>query len=199
MIVLVLALGGGFIAGLLAGGSFANLERLSLRLWWAAVGALALQLIAFSPLGAPLPAAAGVGMHLASYALLLAFVVANIRRPPVLCFGAGVAANTLCIAVNRGYMPAREAALRLAGLPVSATPHNNSVLAGAGAHLAFLGDVFAVPHWLPLANIFSVGDLLIGVGLAWLIAETMRRGGAAAVRATLAEGPASSGGTLSTD
>ena len=174
MIVLVAALGGGFIAGLLMGGSFANLDRLSLRLAWAAVLALLLQLVAFSPLGAPLPEAGMVAMHLASYALLLAFVVANIRRPPVVCFGAGVVCNVLAIVVNGGYMPARRGALLLAGLPVSDMPHNNSLMAGSGARLVALGDIFAVPHGVPFANVFSVGDVLIACGLAWLIAQTMR-------------------------
>ena len=71
-------------------------------------------------------------------------------------------------------MPASRAALRLAGLPVSAIPHNNSELATSGDHLRFLGDVFALPHSLPLANVFSIGDILIAIGLAWLIAEGMR-------------------------
>ena len=31
--------------------------------------------------------------------------------------------------------------------------------------LWFLGDVFALPARLPLANVFSVGDLLIGLGM----------------------------------
>jgi hypothetical protein len=41
--------------------------------------------------------------------------------------------------------------------------------------LAFLGDVFAVPAQFPLANVFSVGDVLIilGVGMAsWRICGT---------------------------
>ena len=174
MIVLIAALGGGVVAGLLAGGSLANLDHLSLRLAWAAVLALLLQLVAFSPLGAPLPEDGVAGLHLASYGLLLAFVAANIRRPPIVCFGAGVVLNTLAIVANGGYMPASRAALRLAGLPVSDTPHNNSLLAGSGAHLVALGDVFAVPHGVPFANVFSAGDVLIAVGLAWLIAQTMR-------------------------
>jgi hypothetical protein len=31
--------------------------------------------------------------------------------------------------------------------------------------LAFLGDVFAIPRGWPLANVFSVGDVLIAVGV----------------------------------
>ena len=36
----------------------------------------------------------------------------------------------------------------------------------ADANLAFLGDVFALPAWMPAANVFSVGDLLLALGAA---------------------------------
>ena len=178
----MIAVAGGLIAGALLGGSLANLERLSLRFAWLVVLALALQIVAFSPLGAHFSKNVDVTLHFVSYALLLTCVAANLRRPPVMLFGLGVLSNTVAIVINRGYMPASRAALRLAGLPVSAVPHNNSELAGAGAHLAFLGDVFALPHGVPLANIFSVGDVLIAVGLAWLIADAMKRTTAASPR-----------------
>ena len=131
--------------------------------------------MAFSPVGHQLPNTVDVALHITSYVLLLSCVAANIRRPPVVFFGVGVVSNAVTIFVNGGYMPASRAALRLAGFSVSAQPHNNSVLAGPGTHLAFLGDVFALPHGVPLANIFSVGDILIAVGLAWLIADGMRQ------------------------
>ena len=175
MLVLVVAVAGGLLAGALLGGSLANLEHLSLRFASLVVVALLVQIIAFSPIGARLPHDAIIALHIGSYVLLLACVAANIRRPPVMCFGAGVLSNAVTIVINGGYMPASRAALRLAGLPVSAIPHNNSELATSGDRLRFLGDIFALPHSLPLANVFSIGDILIAIGLAWLIAEGMRR------------------------
>jgi hypothetical protein len=48
-----------------------------------------------------------------------------------------------------------------------------------GARLWFLGDVFAIPASWPLANVFSVGDLLIAIGCVWtILATTRRRSGA---------------------
>lgn len=38
------------------------------------------------------------------------------------------------------------------------------------ANLWFLGDVFGVPAWVPAANVFSVGDLLLVAG-AWVLAH----------------------------
>ena len=41
-----------------------------------------------------------------------------------------------------------------------------------------LTDIFALPAWLPLHNVFSIGDVLIGVGVAVVIVVGMRRGAA---------------------
>ena len=39
-----------------------------------------------------------------------------------------------------------------------------------------LTDIFALPHPIPFANVFSVGDVLIGVGVVIVIVVAMRRG-----------------------
>ena len=56
----------------------------------------------------------------------------------------------------------------------SGTTANNSTVIGAGTRLSFLGDVFAIPDGTILANVFSVGDVLIVVGVAILLASAMR-------------------------
>ena len=40
--------------------------------------------------------------------------------------------------------------------------------------LAPLTDIFALPTWLPFANVFSIGDVLIGIGVVWAIVVAMR-------------------------
>ncbi|MGO9207292.1 MAG: DUF5317 family protein, partial [Candidatus Limnocylindrales bacterium] len=37
-----------------------------------------------------------------------------------------------------------------------------------------LGDVFALPAGVPLANVFSVGDVLIALGIVLVIVAAMR-------------------------
>jgi hypothetical protein len=37
-----------------------------------------------------------------------------------------------------------------------------------------LTDIFALPPGLPLANVFSIGDVLIGLGIVLVIALGMR-------------------------
>jgi len=64
-------------------------------------------------------------------------------------------------------MPASSDALVALGR-VLPEGYTNSRLGGVGEHVLLwpLTDLFAMPAWLPAANIFSVGDLLIGIGAA---------------------------------
>jgi Family of unknown function (DUF5317) len=75
---------------------------------------------------------------------------------------------------NGGYMPVSPEAL---GSHVPGGGYSNSVLLRDPA-LAPLVDIFALPSWLPAANVFSIGDVLIGLGVATAIVVQMRRGGA---------------------
>lgn len=179
MLVLLTAFVLGVSAGYLSGGRLRNLDRLALRMPWLVLAALGLQIVAFSPVGAALGQTPTVVLHLTSYALLAWFVVLNRHRLGVTIAGLGLALNLVAIAANGGYMPAREKALATAGITYGGDTHNNSAVIGAGTHLSFLGDIFAVPSWLPAANVFSIGDLLIAGGVAALLASSMR--GASAV------------------
>ena len=59
-------------------------------------------------------------------------------------------------------MPADPQALEAAGVHQQAGDFANST-AVAHPHLAFLGDVFAVPASWPVSNVFSVGDVVLVV------------------------------------
>ena len=92
---------------------------------------------------------------------------ANLRTPGMPLIALGGLSNALAIVANSGVMPASEGALRLAGMTADPEAFTNSGLV-RDAHLAFLGDVFAVPAWVPAANVFSVGDLLLVAG-GWVL------------------------------
>ena len=173
MLVLLAALAVGLWAGAVAGGRLANIQYLKLRQPWFVLLALGLQLVVFSPLSPHLGTAAVVTLHLLSYALLIAFAVLNRHNTGVLITAAGVACNALAITLNAGYMPATRGALRTAGQLYTGDTSNNSRLAEHGARLLLLGDVMAVPHALPLANVFSIGDVLVAGGVAILLAGAM--------------------------
>jgi hypothetical protein len=175
VLVLIVAMAAGLAAGYALGGRLRNLEHLQLRLTWLVVAALAVQLVIFSPLGDWVPEDASVAVHMASYALLLVFAVLNRGNVGVLLAGGGTLLNAVVITANGGYMPASRRALDLAGLVTTSATHNNSAVAEHGDHLLVLGDVMAVPGGIPFfSNVFSVGDVLIAVGVALLLATAMR-------------------------
>jgi Family of unknown function (DUF5317) len=161
----------GIIAGYLAGG---RLERLgSLRLRWVplALIGLAIQVVLFSEPFGPWPAGFVPAVYQASTAMVLIAVLRNLAVPGVTIIAVGAACNLAAIVANGGWMPADPAALdSVGGLPPGAS---NSIVVSQPALLP-LTDLFALPSWLPLANVFSVGDVLIGVGVATTIALAMR-------------------------
>jgi hypothetical protein len=68
-------------------------------------------------------------------------------------------------------MPVSADALRaMSRLPQGG--YSNSVLVDH-VNLAPLTDIFAMPTFVPAANVFSVGDVLIGVGAAIAIVMAM--------------------------
>jgi hypothetical protein len=174
MFVVILSLIAGLGAGYAAGGRPSNLAHVRLRCIWLVVAALALQFIAFSPIGSRLGGGSVIALHLASYGGLLVFAAFNLRTLGIAVASLGMTCNALAIAANGGYMPARRAALAAAGVQYSGDSAANSHLIDGSTRLGFLGDLFAVPRSVPLANVFSVGDLLIAAGLALLIALAMR-------------------------
>ena len=113
---------------------------------------------------APLPDALAPVLHVLTYALALAFLVVNRHLAGVLVVGAGALLNGVTIALNGGVLPASASAITATGVDRDGEFANSAVV--ADAVLPWLGDVFAWPAPLPLANTFSVGDVLIAVGVA---------------------------------
>ena len=162
----------GLVLGLLAGGRPAGLGGLRFR--WAPLIVLALvaQLILFSA-----PVAAQVGdlgpsLYVGTTLAVLLAVLRNWSIPGIPIVVAGAASNLLAIVANGGYMPASESALAAFG-KVEPTVYSNSALMRDPV-LVPLTDIFAMPRWLPGANIFSVGDILIAVGIMVLVVTAMR-------------------------
>ena len=112
-------------------------------------------------------------VHLGSYGLMAIFVAANLSIPGLGTVALGGALNAVAIAANGGVMPADPHAFASAGLHVTPGEFVNSA-PNAHATLGFLGDVFWTPANWPLANVFSVGDCLIVLGVAWLVLRVCR-------------------------
>lgn len=156
----------GILFALLVGGRPGRLLELQLRHAWCVPAALAIQLVlVWFSLGKSVPAVVETTIHISSYGFLIFFAMANAKTKVLLPLFAGMAANAVAIVANGGKMPVSPDAARAAGIDVG--EHSNVQL--GGDRLTFLGDVFALPHQMPFANVFSVGDLLIGAGMMVLI------------------------------
>lgn len=102
-------------------------------------------------------------LHVTTYVIALGFLWMNRRIPGALLVGAGAASNGITIALNSGVLPASRAATAAAGIDPHLAFANTAVL--SHPVLPWLGDVFAWPAPLPLANTFSIGDILIVLGV----------------------------------
>jgi MFS family permease len=150
----------------LAGGRLSALADLRFRHVWLVATALAIQVLVISIV----PAGGGwthEALHIVSYLLGGAFVIANRHVPFLWLAGGGGLLNFTAIAANGGVMPASADALRTAGLHPEAGFVNSGAL--PDSRLAFLGDIFAVPADWPLSNVFSVGDICLLLGLLLLL------------------------------
>ena len=170
------------VAGLLAvltvpltGGDLRRLGALPIRHAWSIWVTVGVQTaLLWVPDG--FPEWLAEALHVASYAAAAWFAWANRRLPGVPLMALGGALNLVAILANGGVMPASPEAWARAGFepPDPAAGFSNSTVV-ADARLAFLGDVFAVPEGWPFANVFSIGDVVIVVGIGWLAHGWCRR------------------------
>ena len=167
----------GVLLGLATGGRLSNLASVQFRWWPVALGGLAFQLLLFGPPLDRMVGDYGPALYVGSSALVLAALLRNLHQPGFALIAVGALLNLGVIVLNGGQMPASVEALAalngVAELP--AGQFTNSMLASNGTWLAWLGDVFVLPRPMPFANVFSIGDVLIGVGGAWFVVRTMHR------------------------
>jgi hypothetical protein len=153
----------GVLVALPLGGRLRTLGALRLHWIWLVYVALAFQIAAFPGQSFPwsTPDAAAVGLWIASDVILVAVVVRNVRLPGVVLVAVGLVCNLTAIIANGGHMPALPSALADAGLHYHVSMNSEAI---AHPNLALLVDRWAVPTWIPLGNVFSVGDVIIAVG-----------------------------------
>ncbi|HEY7076711.1 MAG TPA: DUF5317 family protein [Solirubrobacteraceae bacterium] len=151
----------------LAGGKLSALADLPLRRSWLAAAAIAIQVVVISllPGGSHTLHA---GLHLASYGLLGAFAWANRRLTGVPLVALGGLMNFIAIAANGGVMPTDP---QLAASLAHTTARGDFINSAVQAHpkLLFLGDILATPASWPVHNIYSVGDVVIVLGVGVLV------------------------------
>lgn len=166
------AVGLGVAIGLLAGGRLQRLAEVRLR--WAplALLGLAIQVALFADPLASVVGAWGPPIYVASTAAVLGAVLVNLRLAGLPVVALGAASNLAAIVANGGVMPVSAEALAALGVPAGPGFSNSREVEAVA--LAPLTDIFALPAWLPFANVFSVGDVLIGLGVAIALVAAMR-------------------------
>ena len=164
----------GLVAGFVLGGRPAGLGALKFRWGWLAVAGFAVQVVLFSGPVTERIGSLGVPIYVGSTALVLAALLRNLALPGLPVVALGALSNMAAIATNGGYMPADPGALAALGRSPETVYSNSAVLAHPA--LQPLTDIFALPHPIPFANVFSVGDVLIGVGVVIVIVVAMRSG-----------------------
>jgi hypothetical protein len=148
---------------------------------WLVLAALIPQVLAFQ-----IPATArwfsersAAVVLVSSLVILLVFVWFNRERDGIVIIGLGLALNLLVIAINGGLMPiAPETVTALfPDVPRNAWQigtrpgrSKNIILLHENTRLADLSDAILLPEWFPWIRALSPGDLLIVLGVFWLLA-----------------------------
>jgi len=172
----------GLVLGLLGGGRIEHLLSIRLRLVQLIFLGFTVRVatqIAIESGSAPADALR-LPLLTASFLLILLGLWANREQPGLSLAFVGVLLNTLVITVNGGWMPVWEPAFLVAGFaPGESLGPLHQIVPGvvSGDFLlqaAPLGDILPIP--LPFVrNVASIGDVFLGVGLAFfLFATTIR-------------------------
>jgi hypothetical protein len=174
-VFVLLAVPAGVMIGFLVGGRLERLSQIRFEWGWLAVAGLAVQIGLFStPVGGSFAPGVGEAIYVASTGAVLIAVWRNLRLAGLALVALGAISNLAAIVANVGVMPTTPEALATAGLRPDDAFSNSAVLEDPA--LAPLTDIFAIPAGLPFANVFSIGDVLIALGIVLTIAIGMRRG-----------------------
>lgn len=164
----------GLVIGTALGGRWLALGSIPFR--WAPlifIGFLS-QLVLFSDAVAERVGAAGPPLYVISTLAVGIAVLRNLGLPGMPLIVLGALSNMAAILANGGFMPAAPGALAALGKTAPIIYSNSAVVAQPALEL--LTDRFVLPRAVPFANVFSIGDVLLGLGVLILVAVTMRRG-----------------------
>ncbi|MHB8841483.1 MAG: DUF5317 domain-containing protein [Candidatus Aquicultor sp.] len=161
----------GVAIGYIQGGRMSALSKISLRHGSLVIMALVIQLTlfvcGFTPYSA-LPE--GMVANIVSYMLVIAFLFLNRQVKLIEVVAAGLTLNFLAIVSNGGYMPGPTAAFASSALDSAVS---SAQVANAESSLWFLGDTFTLPLFSSIGYAFSIGDLVIALGMFAIIRGTM--------------------------
>ena len=164
----------GLFLGFVLGGRLSGLATVDFHWPWLAIGGFLVQLVLFTEPVRSVVGDLGPPLYVASTGAVLVAVIRNIRIPGMALVAVGAGANLAAIVANGGFMPVSEAAFAALGSGLNAGYTNSSIV--ADPVLEPLTDVYSLPTWLPFANVFSIGDVFIAIGVVIVIVAAMRSG-----------------------
>ncbi|MBI5030030.1 MAG: DUF5317 domain-containing protein [Chloroflexi bacterium] len=166
-----------FIVALLRGGQLTRLADLNFRWRGVIIFGFLLQVLIFSGYWQAQLETKSLTpyIYVASMLILVVALAKNLSIPGMPLLMAGLCLNSIAIISNGGYMPASPEALALAGksFTLPGQVNNNSMVMGPSTQLFFLCDIFAIPKGFIFPNVFSIGDVLIGLGGVYLIQKVL--------------------------
>ena len=167
--IAIFALACGLVAGLAAGGCFKAIAQLRLRGEVAILVAFVVQGVARGRILGTTATTWGMAVWLGASVLLIGLLALNARRPGAIVAGVGTLINCVVVLAN-GAMPVLPTAgARIDSSLVSITSGGFYSVARAGMLGVWAGDVLPL-RALGHTYLMSVGDVLLAVGVAVLIA-----------------------------
>lgn len=174
--------------GLLAGFIIASLKGVPYQtkelrhLWLVLLAALPQMLVFFLPVTRDRIADHWVPIILiVTQLILLIFVWLNRKSPFFWLMGLGLLLNFLVISLNGGWMPISPATLATENIPSSQWQigsrlgdSKDFVLAKESTNLWIFSDILTLPKWIPYRVAFSIGDVLLGLGVIGFLIQSIQ-------------------------
>lgn len=109
-------------------------------------------------------------LQLVAYSILLIAIYLNLNLSGFRFIGLGTILNFLVIVANGGQMPVWSKVLtqNMIDYLMAGKSTTHALLTGS-TKLSFLGDIIYIPPPYPLAQLVSVGDIFISIGVFLLI------------------------------
>ncbi|WP_152640007.1 DUF5317 domain-containing protein [Clostridium aceticum] len=171
----------GLIIGKIRGGQFKRLGTTTLRFSWIILLAFSLRLAVsvMISLGQPLVIQYRMIFYLLSYSILFIALFFNMHFKCMWLIAIGSITNFLAILLNKGSMPINMTTLENFGFSNMMTSIELGALPQyipmeeAALYSIYLGKGLSMPSIYPLKQIFSIGDLLMAVGIFFLVQHMM--------------------------
>lgn len=173
------------LLGFLLGGKIERLGDVKIQKWWLIFCAFAVELV-----GEQLLASNGIGvlvfnytwlLMLIQYAILMWFIYENWELDAIKIFFIGTALNFFVIMANGGFMPVALDMAKHYDFSQTQSALSEGLIFGhlpvsSQTVLVFLSDIFHLPPPYIYPQTFSLGDIVIDVGVMLFIIHTMISG-----------------------